>query len=321
MPAPLHADAVAYLKQQGIPVNTQSLNRTMGLLNQQPDLRPSYAGQTGALDVDVDTMSPIRETGPLPPLQANSNTDMSFGQTFADARKRLGPTGEFDYKGKKYNTRYKDEPEANNPQSNIAGGEDIDKFGDDIGETNQEADEDVRSRLSEERLGNKDGSSAPPTLNRGNVSSVSQANDDMEKMLAAIGIGAAGTGALAYGMSRNKTKDAQQPMSRGDLYTKPRETGVMSNEDLYGEPDKTQKMTDSDVFNDDQTRKMVPGDIEMSLQDEFEQNVKSGEYVDEEAQAVQAIKTKNKVQARNLLPKLKNLGADKRLITALKAIM
>jgi hypothetical protein len=95
----------------------------------------------------------------------------------------------------------------------------------------------------------------------------------------------------------------------------------MSDADLYGGPDKTQKMTDADIFADEQTRKMVSDDIQMSLIDEFEQDIKAGNFIPEEEAAVRALKSGDKQAARTLLQKLKQLKGDPRLITALKGII
>lgn len=321
MPAPLHEDAVAYLKQNNMPINTQSLNRTMQLLGQRSDLRPSYSGASGDMDIDMNNMSPI-QSSPLPPLkQSNTSSPsrQSFGAAFADARKRLGASGEFEWNGRKYNTKYKDEVQTETPQKTPG--------------INKEAGTETQEDLLMEKSGadqidqrQEDSSSAPyyPSRGSANYAEYKKADDEMDNLITALGATAAGGAAVAggaYAANRNRNKPRQ--MSRADLYAQSENERLgkrsMSDEDLYGK--RPQSMTDEDIFFDEQTRKMVPGDIQMSMQDELEHDARTGVFVDEEIEAVEALRKNDKAAARRLLPQLKQLGGDRRLITALKAIL
>jgi hypothetical protein len=321
MPAPLHVDAVSYLKQQGLPVTTNSLNRTMGLLQQQPNLRPSYSGQE-VVDVDPDTMSPVLRGGLLPPLQNDSNTNSSFGQAFAAARKKLGPGQVFDWNGKKYTTDYKEEV-GGKPSPSKTSGDDIAE-GDPI---NREAESEMRNDLLNEKLdldtpyeGNE------MKLTRGNYSDVAQADDGMENLLAAVLGGGAIAGGAALAGARGQSKPPRQ-MTRGDLYTpdKPKDN-VMTDEDLYGK--RPQQMTDSDIFTGDEqiermmTQEDLTGNQKMQDQD-FLKGVEADEMaLDDERAAAKAIRTRNKIMAKKLLPRLENLNdVDPRLIKMLKGLL
>lgn len=322
MPAPLNQDAVAYLKQQGLPVTTQSLNRTMGLLNQQPNLRPSYAGQ-GTMDIDVETMRPTIQSSPLPPLQSQSNTGGSFGQTFKAARKQLGAGKTFDWNGKKYTTDYKEEvgQQSNSPQQSS---------GDNIAEdssVNPYAEAEMQEDLAMEKAGVDDieqrqaADRGRGSLNRGNYSQVAQEDDGMENLLAAV----LGGGAVAGGAALLGKKGQQHPrmMQQGDLNAPDKVSDAMTDEDLYGK--KPQQMQKGDLgFVDKQLNEMVDADLygkPATDSDYLNKVLEGADWVDEEKRAAKLMLAGNKKEAQKLLPRLKNLGADKKLMSIIKGMM
>jgi ribosomal protein L12E/L44/L45/RPP1/RPP2 len=343
MPAQLNQDAVAYLKQQNLPITTTSLNRTMNLLQQQPDLRPSYAGQ-GAMDVDVETMRPI-EGKSLPPLKDSTEYDNegniagSFSDAFRSARKALGAGKQFSWRGKKYTTDYKEEVNSGQPTAKSTSGE-IDKFGDDASphdpidseavddiqaglaaEDQEFAAEDAKQRNMKSVLGPRGAGIGPRKMP---MTEKEIADRDMNSMLVAIGLGGAAAGGAAYAANR---KPAPKTMTEGDLYNKSPDpnAGKMTEGDLYGK--KSQQMTGNDLFFDDQIDRMMTqedltGNQVMQDQD-FLKSLENDQYaLDDERAAAKAIRTKNKVMAKKLLPKLENLNdIDSRLVKLLKGLM
>lgn len=344
MPAPLNVDAVAYLKQQGRPVNAQSLNQAMGLLNQQPNLRPSYAGQTGSMDMDVETMKPTRIEGkPLPPLQADSNTNQSFGQAFKAARKKLGAGQVFDWNGKKYNTNFKEEVESGSVDTPHAtngipkkgkgdvGGQQIDitKYDEDGDIINDDEDKEIQQGLAEEDAefaaqDQKKRNTKRVSAGRGGYVDVPMddsdiANRDMNNMLdTMLGVGAGAGVAGAAGMAVRGNKEPASYRAMPVDPTNPAVKGVGSSPDLAGgyeaeKPPVNQTDEMSEMFKDvfpDENKKFVEGVL------------KDAEtYLPEEQAAAKAALSGDKKRLGSMIERLKALGGDKKLIKALQAMM
>ena len=78
MPSPLHEDAIAFLRQRGVPLSADGLNRAMNILAANGQLRPSYGGSPemgGPMNdqVSVEALPPPTprpdavSVSPLPP--------------------------------------------------------------------------------------------------------------------------------------------------------------------------------------------------------------------------------------------------------------
>jgi hypothetical protein len=329
MPAPLDQDATAYLKQQGIPITTQSLNHTMQLLGQQPDLRPSYAGQ-GSMDVDVETMRPTNTPivgKPLAPLKQGGG---DFKSAFAAARKAQGAGGKFDWNGKSYNTNYKEEVAGKQTPAQI------DKFGNgDEAEIKHNAEEEMQEDLLMERSGadeidrRKEAENKKGQMNyRGAPNQVPSEDDGMNNLLAALlGGGAVAAGAGAVGYRGMKTDKARQKMSPDDLDPASSDAkGAMTDADLYGKG--PQKMTDADVFTGEaqMDRMMQDSDIMPEKVDPTTQQldaVIADDYNFDETEraAAAAAKKGDKNTVRKLLPKIPPHKTNKALLNILKGLI
>lgn len=337
MPAPLDQDAVSYLKQQGLPVTTTSLNRTMGLLQQQPNLRPSYAGQ-GSMDVDVETMKPVYNTKiegrSLPPLQSQGNTNSSFSQAFKAARAKLGAGQTFDWNGKKYTTDYKEEvgkKPGQGPAKVTSGDGTHDKFNEDepeaVDNINEEAEEDIQQGLAEEKAGfaamdEKKRNTKRVSAGRGGYVDVPMndseiADRDMNEMLdkmiaggAAAAVGGAGLAAVKG--NKESASYRQMPIDP----TNPAVKGVGSPDDLAGgfEPEKPPVNNVNEM--DEMFKDMFP-DQNKAYATEVLKNADS--YLPEEIAAAKAVAEGNNSLAKRMLSKLPK-GSDKKLISIIKAL-
>lgn len=301
MPAPLQDDAVAYLKQQNMPVTTASLNRAMGLLGQQPNLRPSYAGmaESGELSVDPDTMKPIRETGALPKLDSNDN---SFGSAFKSARKAQGAGGVFDWNGKKYNTNYKEEVGGNK----VGSGTNSDGI-------NQDEAANIQDELAAERQTDEEQAPTVPMVRRGAGRAgsimVPQSPDQKQESDMSSMIGALIGGGTAAGIGAAVAKGQKEPAS----YRQP--AGPDVDKELSNFDDIQQKQF-IDTQLDDMTNMKNSGDadfLDSVINDDYN-------YVDAEREAAKAAKAGDTKATADWLKRLPK-GTDKKLIAALKAIL
>lgn len=284
------------------------------------------------MDVDVNTMRPIDETGPLPPLKGDPGLS-PFERAFADARARLGRGKTFDFKGKKYTTDYKEEvaTPGNKAKQKVAS---VDKG--DEPEASDNINEEEQENIQQELAAEKPRPTKRVSAGRAGYVDVplsdeeiaaASAKDQFDNMLNALIVGGAGAGAVGIGAA--VAKGQRQPagyrpssMQEGDLYGQP----------TKAQPTEPQIMTDADIGQQRNLANQTPSEQDKFFNDQLntmtddantqylKKVLQDGESFlpEEQAAAKDALAGKDVQEA---LRRLKALKADPKLMKALMGLL